>query len=129
MLLADQALAQPAAAVPGVGTESFVQGLIGLVVVVALILVAAWTLRRLNLVGAAGPGGLIKVVAGLSVGPRERVLLLEIGDDWVVVGVTATQMRTLHTLPKGSVPEAGDAGGAPPRFARLLDQLRHRDAR
>jgi flagellar protein FliO/FliZ len=126
-LVATPALAQ-SANVPGVGTESFVQGLIGLVVVVGVIVGAAWLLRRFNVVGTTGGAGGMKIVAGLSIGPRERILLLEIGEHWIVVGVTATQMRTLHTLPKGHLPGAGqDAGVNPPAFGRLLDQFRRRD--
>jgi flagellar protein FliO/FliZ len=127
-LLAPPAFAQ-APAVPGVAAESFVQGFLGLLVVVALILAAAWLLRRLNVAGAAAGSAGMKIVGGLSVGPRERILLLEVGDAWVVVGVTATQMRTLHTLPKGQLPAA--AAGADPRpFAQLLRQFGQRgDAR
>ena len=121
------ALAQ-SASVPGVGTESFIQGLVGLAVVVGLILAAAWLLRRFNVVGITAGAAGMKIVAGLSVGPRERILLLEIGEHWIVVGVTATQMRTLHTLPKGKLPNGNsDDAPNPAAFSRLLDQFRRRD--
>ena len=113
--------------VPGVGTESFIQGFVGLVVIVGLILLAAWLLRRFNVVGITAGAAGMKIVAGLSVGPRERILLLEIGEHWIVVGVTATQMRTLHTLPKGKLPDANGGGSNPAAFSRLLDQFRRRD--
>ncbi|HEY5762762.1 MAG TPA: flagellar biosynthetic protein FliO [Rhodocyclaceae bacterium] len=114
--------------VPGVGTESFIQGFVGLAVIVGLILAAAWLLRRFNVVGVTAGAAGMKIIAGLSVGPRERILLLEIGEHWIVVGVTSTQMRTLHTLPKGKLPN-GDGTGAPnpAAFSRLLDQFRRRD--
>ena len=122
-LCAPPALAQAAAAtVPGVPAGSFVQGFVGLLIVVALILAAAWLLRRLNVVGGQAGAAGMKVVGGLSVGPRERILLLEVGDSWVVIGVTATQMRTLHTLPRGQLPAAGEAPDARP-FAQLLRQF------
>lgn len=124
------AFAQASANVPGVGTESFLQGLIGLSVVVALIIAAAFVLKRLNVVGSPANAAGMKIVAGLSVGPRERILLLEIGDSWVVVGVTASQMRTLHTLPKGEVSGDSQATRVPAVFDRLLAQVgRRNDAR
>ena len=63
----------------------------------------------------------MKVISGLSVGTRERILLVEIGDTWLVLGVTAAQIRTLHTLPKGDLP-AVDLTNNPP-FASWLQHM------
>ncbi len=98
-------------AVPGVSGASFMQGILGLIFVIGLLLFAAWMMRKLAVGGALGNTQGMRVVAGLSVGPRERILLLEVGETWVVVGVTASQMRTLHTMAKGDLP--APAGGEP----------------
>jgi flagellar protein FliO/FliZ len=63
----------------------------------------------------------MKVISGISVGTRERILLLEVGDTWLVVGVTASQIRTLHTLAKDSVPDLADTQRKP-AFAQWLSK-------
>ncbi len=106
LALASSAVVAEQAAVPGVSGASFLQGLFGLIFVIGLLVFAAWMMRRLSASGALGNTNGLRVVAGLSLGPRERILLIEVGDTWVVVGVTASQMRTLHTMAKGELPPA-----------------------
>ena len=126
MLAAPAALAD-ATTVPGVSGGSILQGLFGLLLVIGLLLGAAYLLRRLGGTTHLKQAGPMRVVTGLAVGTRERILLLEIGDDWVVVGVTATQMRTLHTLPKGVLPSGSEQAGSP-AFAAWLKQFAERKA-
>lgn len=124
-LLAPALSAAADAAAPSVGVpvSTFVQGLLGLLLIVGLLLVTLAALRRFGgrFQGAQTAG--LKVVSGISVGARERILLVEVGDTWLVVGVTTTQIRTLHTLPKGSLP-ADAAGG--PAFADWLHRITER---
>jgi flagellar protein FliO/FliZ len=37
------------------------------------------------------------------IGNRERIVLVEVADTWIVVGLVPGQIRTLHTLPKGEL--------------------------
>ncbi len=107
--------------VTGVG-----QMLFGLAVVIGLVFAVAWIARRLGVSGQdASP--LLRRVAALPVGPRERIMIVEAGNDWLVVGVTSQSIQTLHTMPKGEIPEgpahkitSGLAGG----FAALLQKAR-----
>jgi flagellar protein FliO/FliZ len=88
-----------------------------LIVVLAAIAVAAVLLRRF----AATPQraqGLMKNLASLPLGPRERVVLLEFGDTWLLLGVTSQGVTCLHTLPKGELPAGGPGGRLD--FAALL---------
>jgi len=62
---------------------------------------------------------LLRRIATLTVGTRERVLIVEAGDQWLVLGVTAHNIQTLHTLPKGELPEP-PAMRLPGGFAALL---------
>ena len=123
LLLAGSLHAEPAT--PGVSAGSIIQGVFGLLLIIGLLVGAAYALRRFGGPSALGHSGPIKIVAGLAVGTRERILLLEVEDNWIVVGVTATQMRTLHTLPKGKLPEGELRHGAPP-FATWLKQFAER---
>jgi flagellar protein FliO/FliZ len=81
------------------GTASGVAGmLLSLVLILGLFVLAAWLFKRyLPQAGKAGP---VKVVGATLVGPRERVIVVEVEDTWLVLGVGGGQVRTLHTLPK-----------------------------
>lgn len=77
----------------------------GLAVVIGLIFLFAWVARRFGL-QPSGNGRVLKVVSSAMVGQRERVVVVEIGDTWLVLGVAAGQVSALHTLPAGEVPDA-----------------------
>lgn len=72
--------------------------LLSLALILGLFVLAAWLVKRyLPQVGKAGP---VKVVGATLVGARERVVVVEVQDTWLVLGVGGGQVRTLHTLPK-----------------------------
>ena len=113
---------------PAVSSSSIAQIIFSLLLVLAAIVLVAWTLRRMNMV-KQGAGNHLKVLGGIAVGQRERVVLVEIKDTWLVVGVGPGQIRTLHTMPKQ---EAGDpdndlsnsrSGGNPNKFAAVLSSV------
>lgn len=99
----------PAAAEPvrAYGATGMLQAGLGLalVLVLALIFLLAWAARRLGL-QQPGSNRLLKVVASAMVGQRERVVVVEIGHTWLVLGVAAGQVRALHTLPAEPSSEA-----------------------
>lgn len=96
------ALAHAADAVTGAtGAGALAQAGLGLFAIIALILGLAWLARRAGLVRHV-QGGVMKVVGSTSLGARQRLLLVEVGDTWLVLGVSAGEIRTLHTLPAGS---------------------------
>lgn len=80
------------------------QSLLGLLLVLGVLFLVAYLLRRLN--GGHGllGGSPVKSVGGLMISTRERIVVLEIGDTWLVVGIVPGQIRTLHTMPKGECP-------------------------
>ncbi|AOB31050.1 hypothetical protein AKI39_10615 [Bordetella sp. H567] len=99
--------------------------IVGLVVVIAAILACGWLARRAGLAGRA-PGGTMRVVDSLTLGPRQRIVLVEVADTWVLVGVTAGQMNSLHTLPAGDTAAVPQAPGA--LAASLLSRRRAKGA-
>lgn len=118
-LSAAAAAADAAPAVSSAG--SLLQVFIGLVAVLLLIFATAWVAKRLG-VARGGSSNLLHVISSASVGARERVVVVEIGDTWLVVGVAAGSVNALMTLPKGeTVPAAAAALNT--GFAANLKQL------
>jgi flagellar protein FliO/FliZ len=89
-------------AVPSLGFGAVLQTLLGLAIVIGFVFGCAWLARRLGFQGAKR-GGLVKVVGGASLGNKERVAVVEIGDTWLVVGAAPGGVTLLHTMPAGSV--------------------------
>ena len=81
----------------------------GLALVLALIFACAWAARRFGLLQQAGSSRLIKVVSSAMVGQRERVVVVEVGSTWLVLGVAAGQVSALHSMPAGALLEAQGA--------------------
>ncbi len=101
------------------------QTFLGLALVLGLFLGAAWLMRRLNGgPGLLGQNGPMKILGGLSIGTRERIVLVEVADTWLVIGIGPGQMRTLHSLPKGSMPLPAEGT---PQFGQWLKHFKERD--
>ncbi|MCT4714443.1 flagellar type III secretion system protein FliO [Enterobacteriaceae bacterium H18W14] len=85
---------------PAVNSSSpLVQVSGALTVIILFILLAAWLAKRFGLTGRTGAAKGLKISAGCSLGPRERVVIVDVEDARLVLGVTATQITHLHTLP------------------------------
>jgi flagellar protein FliO/FliZ len=95
---------------------------VGLIVVIAAILLCGWLARRTGVAGRT-QGGAMRIVDSLNLGPRQRIVLVEVEDSWVVVGVTAGQMNVLHTLPAGDTASPLTSGAS---FATRLGQALRR---
>jgi len=114
------------AADPAPLAGSAMQTLFGLLAVLAVIGALAWVVRRINPVGRSA-SRLIDQVASAPLGPRERVVVLEIGTQWLVLGVTPRAVTCLHTMPRGELPAAPrESGFSDSRFAELLKGALHR---
>lgn len=119
-------IARPAYTPPpaAVSSGSIVQIIFSLLLVLAAIVLVAWLLKRIN-TSRQGSGNFLRVVGGVAIGQRERVVLVEVNDTWLVVGVGPGQIRTLHTLPKPeesfAQPTASETGSTQPKsFAAEL---------
>lgn len=111
---------------PAVSSGSILQIIFSLLLVLAAIVLVAWLLKRMN-VAQQGSAHLLKVLGGVSIGQRERIVLVEIKDTWLVVGVGPGQIRTLHTLQKAENPVADlqSSANQPPenKFSHLLSSI------
>lgn len=93
--------------------------------ILLLILFAAWLVRRCGFAPQARNNKLLNVRASCQVGQRERVVIVEVDNTWLVLGVTAQQVTPLHTLERPPVDEPSTAlssdTGKPADFRQLLN--------
>ncbi|MFC3853348.1 flagellar biosynthetic protein FliO [Salinispirillum marinum] len=112
-------LAAPSSTVPTIGLSEVVTVILGLLFVLGIIFACAWLMRRFN-GGSAVNGRAIKVLAVTPLGAKEKLVLVSVGQQQLLLGVTAQQISTLHALTEPlnltSHPE-----GSP--FARQLGAL------
>ncbi|MDX8379451.1 MAG: flagellar biosynthetic protein FliO [Gallionella sp.] len=131
MLIASSAVpAQTAAPTlpPVVDTSNLLQISFSLLLVLAVIIVLAWLLRRMNLT-QQGTGNLLKIIGSVALGQRERAVLIEVGDTWLLVGVGPGQIRTLHTLTKNENWQADVTAPVSKKFSQQLSAiLKHRQS-
>jgi flagellar protein FliO/FliZ len=103
-----------------------IASLLWFIAIVALIPLVLWLVKR-SPAGArwgAGTAGM-RTVASLPLSPSQRIVTVEVGQGeerrWLVLGVTASTINTLHSMaPQGDA----TVPAAPPAFASLLAGLR-----
>jgi flagellar protein FliO/FliZ len=105
-LMALPALAQesaPAIAPSSLFTGDYLLQVLGSFVVVILLLVAVLVLlKRFNGVSTS-MGGDMRVVSSVGVGQRERAVLLQVGEQQVLLGVGPGNVRALHVFDEPAV--------------------------
>lgn len=90
---------------------------IGLALVLVLIVGLAWALRRFGALPNVGKG-VVTIVGGVSLGTRERAVLLQVGKTRLLVGVSPGRVQTLHVLAKNEWDTSADEQ---PEFKQKLD--------
>lgn len=117
-------ISQPSA-VPGSPLLQVSGALFG---IIAFILIAAWLAKRVGLAGkTAGARGL-KVSASTTLGPRERVVIVDVEDARLVLGITASNINVLHKLPPAPV-VVDERAEAPADFQSVMKSLLKRSGR
>lgn len=100
-------------------SEHFGQIIISLVLVILIIFFSAWLLRRYGRFPGVADGNL-KVLGALSVGQRERILLLQVGKEQILVGVTSSRITRLHELEEPIEVQHNESVTSP--FAKRLQE-------
>jgi len=105
-------------------TSSALTSLLWFIAIIAMIPVALWLLKRTPM-GAVGGQGVLRSVAALPLSTSQRIAVVEVGQGderrWLVLGVTAGGITTLHTMaPQADLP----AAAAPAPFAQMLGAMR-----
>ena len=133
MLLSIAAHAAEAPAVPSPGGDlagSIGQMAFGLGVVVAVLMACLWLLKRLGAPRGSARG--MKVLGAAPVGPRERVVLVEVAGKVLVLGVAPGRVNTLHSVDAEQLNSAAatteptaDTGGFATRLKAMVEAHKH----
>jgi len=94
--------------------------------ILVLILCIGWVAKRLGFSPQSGNTKLLKVAASCSVGRGEKVVIVEVDNTWLVLGVTSHQITPLHTLTSPPVLHENDdlsPSQKPVDFAQLLKKV------
>jgi len=117
---------------PSLDAGYMVQLVVGLFIVLGAIMALAWIARRMPGMNAlhGQSGGRFRIVAALPLGTRERAVILQVGEQQILIGITPTGINTLHVLaeplvidPTGRVHTSGE------NFAQRLKTALGREER
>jgi len=119
-----------AADATGTMTSGFLlEGLVGLLIVLGLMAGTFWFIKRFQS-SRMMPGIKMKVVGGMVIGSRERIMVVEIAEQWLVIGVTPMQINILTTMPRQDDPNQWMSEGNAKSFSEYLKRTvtRNHDA-
>lgn len=115
----------PMTMAPTASSGSLLQTIFALMFVLALLIALAWAMKRYG-PKALGGNSKMRVVSSLNLGGRERIVLIEVADQWIVVGASPGRINALATLPRqeGELPILSSAqnGPAAANFSEWLKQ-------
>ncbi|AMT87979.1 MULTISPECIES: flagellar biosynthetic protein FliO [Pseudomonas] len=121
--------AAPAATAPMVNSGvagQLTQLVFGLLLVLGLIFFLAWLLRRVQQAGPAGKGQVIELIGSRALGPRDRLMLVQVGNEQILLGLSPGTITALHVLKEPvEVPTASEK--ATPEFAQHLLKILGKD--
>ena len=115
--------------------------MIWFIAIIAMIPLALWLLKRTPMGGGGANNGPLRSIAALPLSTNQRIVTVEVGQGdarrWLVLGVTAQSITTLHTMEPTEPAQAevskplatpfdtsGRTGFAGSAFAQLLGKLR-----
>lgn len=92
--------------------------------ILLLILFIGWVAKRTGLAPQAKNNKLLKITSSCQVGRGEKVVIVEVDNTWLVLGVTAHSITPLHTLsaPPVDTP-AVSAAELPADFRQLMQKM------
>jgi flagellar protein FliO/FliZ len=98
----------------------------GLLFVLGLIFFLAWLLRRVQQAGPAGKGQVIDIIGSRALGPRDRLMLIQVGNEQILLGLSPGTITALHVL-KEPVQVPSGTEKSTPEFAQRLMELLGKD--
>ncbi len=101
------------------GTDGILATAAGLLLVLATILALAWVARRYGRFTMAGKG-MVSLLGGVTLGSRERVVVVQVEDTRLVLGVAPGRIQTLYVLN----PAQDTSAGFPETLESQISELR-----
>jgi flagellar protein FliO/FliZ len=127
-VLAAEPVAAATTAAPAVSSGvagQLTQLVFGLLLVLGLIFFLAWLLRRVQQAGPAGKGQVIELIGSRALGPRDRLMLVQVGNEQILLGLSPGSITALHVLKEPvQVPSTEKTT---PEFALRLMELMGKD--
>lgn len=80
-----------------VNADGLIELVFGLLFVIIVIFTLAWAFKRFGS-GGLGMGGVIKVLAAMSLGNRDRIALISVGSQQLLIGISPGRISTLHAF-------------------------------
>ncbi|MDZ4327322.1 MAG: flagellar biosynthetic protein FliO [Pseudomonas sp.] len=103
------------------------QLVLGLLLVLGLIFFLAWLLRRVQQAGPAGKGQVIELIGSRALGPRDRLMLVQVGNEQILLGLSPGTITALHVLKEPVQVQVPVTEKATPEFAQRLMELLGKD--
>ena len=130
-MVATPGSAAPAGQLAG-PAANLLQTIAALCLVLGLLAGCAWLMKRYG-AKASGASAHLRTVGALSLGGRERIIVVEIGDQWIVVGASPGRVNALATMPRqdltaGPASLAAHGSGATSFAAWLKQTMAQRNA-
>lgn len=97
----------------------------GLAFIIFLIFILAVLFRKFGS-GSVGMGSLIKVIAAMSLGGRDRIALVSVGKKQMLLGISPGRIATLHVFDEAIDIQQNNSGrdsGVQNEFAAKLQSL------
>lgn len=89
---------------------NIMQMLAGLAFVIILILLLGWFYKRFGTPGTTNNSS-FRIISGLSLGQRERVVMLQVGEHQVLLGVAPGRVEKIHVFTEPAIKEASPSTG------------------
>lgn len=103
-------------------TSGVFQLVFGLVFVLGLMAALVWALKYFGIKHTIS-GRYLRIIDGVNVGTRERILIVEAADQWIVVGVTPGHINALATMPKQETMQTTDNTSGVKTFPEWMKQM------
>ena len=101
------------------GSGLVTQSVTGLLIVLVSIVGLAWMMKRFGRLQSSAKGAL-RIIDGMALSTRERIVLVQVGDTQILLGVAPGRVEAVHVLDKPVVTEGREE--LPGSFATRLKE-------
>ncbi|PRC90786.1 flagellar biosynthetic protein FliO [Solimicrobium silvestre] len=106
----DASAGSAAGSTTSLAAGNLIQVTLSLLLVIAILIALSVAFKKfgLNRIQAAFP---VKVVGAISVGNHQRIMVIEAGDEWIVLGVTPQHISTITSMPRQKSDDTSNSNG------------------